>query len=328
MYRKLTALMLALILGSWGIASAQDYDDDDIYFNPSKAKKETPKKKEKTQPANGMIYYYPSATDYSAADNYSPEGTGLAVSVDDYNRRGIFAADSSAHATDSLSANMFANTRRIEKFHNSSVVKGSGDESLIEYYYAQPANVSVIINAVDPWYSPYYAGYWGGYWGWRYPWSWGLGWGLSYAWGPSWSWGWTYPSYGWTWGPGWGWGASWGWGGGWAPTRPAWAHRPRPVGNVRPGYRPGATAGYRPSAAGSYRPGSSASGYRRGNVRGSSTGNYSRPSTTNNRNNSSNSYRPGRSTSGSSWGSSSSGGFRGGGGGYSRGSGGGGRGRH
>lgn len=318
---KAITLIIALLFGAVNAVFAQDYDDD-IYFNPSKAPK--PKKKATTtyQQPNAIIYY--PVEDYPAADTYTPTG-GREVSVDDYNRRGIFGDEQSkTPVTDSILNSEFANTRRIERYYNPQIVSGSDDAELAQAYYAQPANVNIIIN--DPWSTPYYSGYWG----WGYPWRYS-----SWAWN-SWNWGWG-PSWGWT--PGWDWGPSWGW----APSRPS---RPGAVGNYRPGngyrpgrpaagnYRPSTTGGaYRPGSNGGYRPGNSNSGYRpgRGNVRGNGNNSYSRPS--NNNSNNSNytpSYRPGNNrNSGSSWGSGSTGGFRGGSGmgGGSRG-GGGGRGRH
>lgn len=38
MNTKITALFLSMLMGGVSLASAQSYDDDDIYFNPSKAK--------------------------------------------------------------------------------------------------------------------------------------------------------------------------------------------------------------------------------------------------------------------------------------------------
>ena len=306
MNTKITALFLSMLMGGVSLASAQSYDDDDIYFNPSKAK--APVKEKKVTPAktNGVILY--PATDYPAADSYTvPEYSSR--SVDEYNRRGIFADDKPA-ASDSISADAFANTRKIERFYNPEIVKGTQDEELAQYYYAEPANINIIINTPDYWGYPYY----GRAWAWGNPWYWG-------GWGPSWGWG-----------PGWGWGASWGPAWGWtAPSR-----RPGAVGNIRPAYagRPGNAAGYRPGRGSGtinnsgYRPG-------RGNVRGTINNNsdynnrYKPTSRPGNSNQNNNGYRPGN-TRGSSWGTGTSGGggMRGGfGGGGSRG-GGGGRGRH
>lgn len=328
---RLTSLLAFLAIGGLCLANAQGYDDDDIYYNPSKAKKQTQKVKKTTAPA---------VVDYPSADSYTPApGAGTDIDIDTYNRRGVFAADTAR--TEARPASSFENTRNIERFYNPQVVVESPDQELLTYYYSEPApEVNIVINTPGYWgwgYTPYYYGspwYWGtprSWWyynSWAYnPWVWG--------WGPSWSW---------TWGPSWGWGPSWSWGwgggyypGGWNyPHRPGWANRP--VGNSRPGYRPGSsvTGNHRPGYNTSgrypgYRPGSTSTdrnpGYR-GGGRGtnrSNGSNYGRPS--NNRNTSTPSYR--NPSSGSYRGSGGSyGGPRGGSYGGSRSGGGAGRGRH
>lgn len=339
MKSRLTSLLALILIGGYSIASAQGYDDDDIYYNPSKAKAaKTEAKKASTQAT--------VVTDYPAADTYTPSSTsGVNIDIDAYNRRGVFATDTAAATTGNTSN--FECTQQIERFYNPRVVIESPDAELAQYYYAEPAEVNIVINTPGYWgygYSPYYYNspwYWGtprSWWyynSWAYnPWTWGYG--------PSWSWGWG-PSC--AWGPAWG--PSWGWGGYHPVHRPSWAHRPggnvRPAyrpghtpsyGNSRPGnYRPGTTSGYRPGNAGNnsgYRPGrgttnrsKSSSGYRPGNSNNSNNG-YSRPGSNSNRSQSSPSYR----SSGSSRSSGSMGGGYRGGGGSSRGGGGGGRGRH
>lgn len=351
MKSRLTSLFAAAaIIACGSSAFAQGYDDDDIYYNPSKAKQATPAK-----PATGQnSYNYPTA-DYPAADTYTP-GTGMNVDVDTYNRRGSFAADT-AVARSSDAPSSFEYTQQIERFYNPRIIIESPDQDLARIYYTEPStDLNIYINTPSIWGGPYYSyspfyynspWYWGTPRSWWYYNSWYYD---SWAWGPSWSWGWT---------PGWSYGPSWGWGGyyppAWLPSRP---HRPswsnRPSGNVRPGYRPGSShgrydgytgggygnsrPGYRPGSSGSsrpsgtspsYRPGSgssgSGSGYRSGGSgssrRSSGSNSYSRPS---NRSNSSPSYRSGGSGSSRSSGGSYGGGSRGG----SHGSGGGGRGRH
>jgi len=89
-------LILSMLVTATGLCRAQGYYDDDIYFDSSKDKDkniELAKKQAKTKPAsaaNGYILY--PIADYPAADTYTPDGT-LAMSVDEYNRRGIFAND-------------------------------------------------------------------------------------------------------------------------------------------------------------------------------------------------------------------------------------------
>lgn len=319
---RLTSLFIAATLfGSFGVMSAQGYDDDDIYYNPSKAKKQTTVKKQNKKSSA------PDVTNYPAADTYIAPATGTDIDVDTYNRRGIFANDTVKGESNGNAD--FAYTRRIEKFYNPDVVTESNDEEIARYYYAEPANVNITIATPGYWGYPYYGGYYNSPWYWGYtPASWYYN---SWAWGPSWSWGWG-PSWSWGWGPSWG----------WAPSRPIWSHRPihnGSIGNVRPGYRPGATGHMRPGTTtrpgNSYRPGNTNSGYRPGNSsgyrpgRGNSRNNnnsHSRPSNNSNNNNYNynNGYRG--NSRGSSIGSYG-GGSRGGSIGGSRG-GGGGRGRH
>lgn len=345
-------LILSMLVTATGLCRAQGYYDDDIYFDSSKDKDkniELAKKQAKTKPAsaaNGYILY--PIADYPAADIYTPDGT-LAMSVDEYNRRGIFANDTVSKDS-AMSASGFEYTRQIERFYNPAIVKGSGDTELSQMYYVQPANVNIYINTpgygywgypynswgyrYDPWfYGPGYwhsYNYWGSPWYWNSPWYWG-----SPAWGPSWAWG---PAY---WGPGWGWGASWGWGGGFSrpvsPRHPGALHSRRPgsnIGNTRPGnnvYRPGYNSGRHDRNNSGYRPAynNGSSNYRP---------NYNQ-SNTNNTNNSNNTYtRPGRhnnssydnrNSSGSSYRSNSGGSYRSSGGSMGgRSTGGRGRGRH
>lgn len=343
MKTKITVLSLALIAGLWGSTAMADNDDDDIYYSPSKAKKETPIKKQSRQTADNNYSYnnysYNGTVYYPAADTYIPStGSGINRSVDEYNRRGIFAsADTAVAAADSLGADAFASTRRIERFYNPDVVKSTDDAELEQYYYARPANVNIVINS-DPWLYPYYG--WNRVWGWNNPWYWGTPWnwgyGPSWAWGPSWSWNWG-------WGPSWAWGPSWSWGPGWGWAGPSWGwgrpvYHPRgSVGNIRRPYAGGSTGNIRGNARGNYRPGASGNyrpsyngGSYRGNVRGKANnnrGNY-RPSSpgSNNNYNYNQSTRPSYNHSTPSYNSGGSfGGSRGGG--FTRG-GGGGRGRH
>lgn len=340
---KRISLIASLMASVSILCSAQGYYDDDIYFDSSKDKDKN-KELAKQQAAaksrtNG--YVIQRVADYPSADTYSYSGTSTR-SVDDYNRRGMFARDSIANDS-AQSATDFAYTRQIERYYNPSVVAGQNDRELEELYYATPANVNIIINS--PGYWGYYPGYWGGWydpwfgpshwWGYYGPnWWWGSGWGWSYpgwGWGPSWAWG--GPIYA----PGWGW--SWGWGPSWGGSwRPEMSHRhpgatrhPRGVspsygnhnyGGWRPAYNSGNRHNGNASSYPAYRPGSQGSnGYR--------------PSYNSNGNNNDgkNYVRPGRRNSNSDnpvWRSNNSGGGNRGGvyNGGSRGGGGGNRGRH
>lgn len=323
---KIHTLLAGMLLGCMASVSAQDYEDD-IYYNPDKAK---PKKATPVAVTNS----------YPAADTYTQGAQSQrSISVDDYNRRGIFAADTAVVKTENTPD--FAYTRRIEQFYNPDVVTSSADPELAQYYYSEPAtSVNIIVNNPYPsyWGYPYYGRAWAwaspyyGYWGAWDPWY-----GPSWSW--SWNWGWNYPYYpSWGWYPGWGYRPGWGWAGTVRPNRPSGNIRPGyGSGNSRPGYsRPGYGSGTsRPGSTGYSRPGynSGNQGYSRpGGTNRGNTG-YSRPGSTGTNNsgytrpsNSGNSYRPG-SSGGSSYRSSGSSGYSRGSGGSSRGSGGG-RGRH
>ncbi len=330
---KIHTLLAALLIGSAGTVSAQDYEDD-IYYNPDKAPKTTPANAQQktTVPANRYQGYQGT---YPAADTYVPAvSSPRTISVDEYNRRGVFASDTTAAS--GTAEPDFAYTRRIEQFYNPDVVTSSSDPELAQYYYAQPStsSVNIIVNTPGYWGYPYYGSAWA--WTWDNPYYNALYWGAYYPWyyGPSWSWswGWNYPYRpGWGWRPGWGYAPSWGWTGTVRPNRP--------TGNKRPGYsRPATgTGSYRPGY-GAYRPGNNGTGtYRPGNNNGSTrpgTGTY-RPGNNNGSTRpGTGAYRPGgrgnHGNSGSTYRGSGSGYSRGTGGGYSGGGsrGGGGRGRH
>lgn len=294
---KSLSITLLLACSASATALAQSYYDDDIYYDSSKEAKKAPEAVKKQQNATGngaqyqgasSQYKYLTATDGSVyvvdeqgnaypvmaqnipgSDLYTVY-TDNTRDVDEYNRRYQQADTISA---DSLYRDTFANTRKIERFSNPTIVSQSNDQELIDYYAAtQPAQINVFVETpsyygwsyLSPYYRPY--GYWNS-WAWDpwygpgwydpyYAWSWG--WGQSWGWGPSWSWSWT-------------------WGPGWYPGhgRP---HPPVSPGAHRPAY-PGSnmahsTGGYRGNSSG--RPGGSAG---TGGYRGSAG---SRPSTVGN----------------------------------------------
>lgn len=240
--RIFTFLAGALIAA--GVVSAQSYFDDDIYFDPAKASKPAKKASPTKNNRTAVVVY-----DYPSADNYTVNGT-RSISVDDYNRRGIFATDS---LTADTTATDFAYTRRIEQFYNPQIVSGSGDEELANIYYMEPDQVNIYVNTpsaywgydyfypYNAWTSPYwYNNYWrwnsAWYWGtWYDPywaWNWGPGWGY-----PGWGFGWNYPGWGYP-----GWGPGWGWGG------PVYTG-PRRAPNLLAGRHPGVSNTGRPSNA-------------------------------------------------------------------------------
>ena len=136
-FKRFFTLMSAVAVMA-GAVSAQSYYDDDIYYDASKAPKQAPKPKQ-TRVYNGgntvIVANYPSADSYAGTVN----GT-RSISVDDYNRRGIFATDSLSSDT---TATDFAYTRRIEQFYNPDVINATGDEELAQIYYMQPDQVNI-----------------------------------------------------------------------------------------------------------------------------------------------------------------------------------------
>lgn len=279
--RFTSALVAAMFVVASLPAMGQGFYDDDIYdaskpvVKPVKTEKTKPAKQQSTQQVetfpslSGTGYYYGGDgniyPEYKAAGSYNYD-SGNTRSVDEYNRRGIFAysaADSLAQ--DSL-GDSFAYTRRLERFHNPDLVSGSADETLKEYYYSENTAPTTSINVyvVDGW--PYYSNpYRYGYFGPSWSFTWGYRPWLSWGWGyydPYWAW--ASPGWGWNWGWGAGWGPAWGpgWGG------PAWAgpiyggnwRRPSGVGSSMThgrGYAgAGRVSGGRPAAGVGSRPGS------------------------------------------------------------------------
>lgn len=241
-------LALAIVLGGGCLlSSAQNYYDDDIYYNATKEKKQKEEAAKKAAEQKAAANYVANrSVDFPSSDTYTVN-SGSTRDVDEYNRRyGTSKSVSGPSADD----NTFANTRKIERYHNPDIVEGSGDETLQYLYYTNEAErqqkedvtqINIYVN--NPWgwdsWWPYYN---------------------SYAWGPSWSWGWNswywnswyWPSwYSWNWGPSWSWGWNWGpsWSWGWNWGGPAWGGGPVWGAPVRPGggwNRPGNPAWNRP----------------------------------------------------------------------------------
>ena len=60
------------------------------------------------------------------------------------------------------------------------MVTASSDPDVAQYYYAQPANVSIVVNTPGYWGNPYFDSY---YYGYPYSWAWRNYWN-NYWWGP------------------------------------------------------------------------------------------------------------------------------------------------
>ena len=257
-------------------ASAQSYYDDDIYYDASKVKKETPAKQtvKQTQAVRPVqqqttatqLYYdgaqyvpWSNVGEYQSADTYQATGSSTR-DVDEYNRR--YTTPSNAQP-DSLSLQQYlemSNTQKLARFQDSdvaaiAVAEGDYDYADVNTYYKQPTT-TINLNVIggypyygyygynSPWYWSSWAfdPWWGGYYGYYSPyWNWG--------WGPSWSWNWAWGGP--HWGPSWGWGGPH-WGGHWGGH---WAYRPQSsYGSYRPHttQRPtGSTASHRYTTGGS-----------------------------------------------------------------------------
>lgn len=113
-------LLALLMVGGAGFLSAQGYYDDDIYFNPAKDKDKKIEEAKQAAAREAARIAAIRQSDYPAADTYQVVGTSTR-SVDDYNRRGIFAYPDTV-AADSAASESFAYTRKIERFYNPEVV--------------------------------------------------------------------------------------------------------------------------------------------------------------------------------------------------------------
>ena len=272
--KKNWLLLGALIVSASMSVFADDFEDD-IYFNPSKQKTASTKKK-------------------STASNYIKDFDQQ--DVDAYNRRGQYYTTPVDTIGDyAASGEDFVYTQRIQQFYNPTIVVENADllQSVLDNSYG---NVEVVYNIDGPVLSPLYSP-WTGYVpaSWYSPYyinpGWSIGWYSPNWYGPSWSFGWNFGPVSWSWGygpswsygPGWGWGGSWGWGGGWRPPhwhapvgRPHYAQWTPGRNSVnRPGYRGGYNyvSNHGVSRPGSGRPvGTRPGTVRPGSIRPSSTG--------------------------------------------------------
>lgn len=255
----ISAMLAGAAMAANALPSQSQWDDDDdIYYNASKAEKKQPKIEKKVKETSP---YPAQAASYPDPATYTPVAGAIGIYLDDdtYNRRGQFLVadsvplDSVDAAERMLEADTYSYTRRIERYHNGDVVNASGNQDLIDSYYSQPTTeVNIYVDngwGISPWfsswyspwysswYSPWYSPWYTGWYGPSYAWGWG-GWYDPWygpGWGPSWGWG---PSFGPGWGPSWGWGhpgAGPSWGGG----NNNWVHNPS--GATRP-HQPAASA--------------------------------------------------------------------------------------
>lgn len=196
-YKVLAFGLLALFAST--VIQAQDYDD--IYYNGSSSS--TKSTTVKVKPATKTtVVSQPYAVTISSTER----------DVDEYNRRGSYYQDIDTVTIPEGNEDVFANTQRIERFHNPDVVVSSNDDELIDLYYNDSPNVNIIIGSTG--YNPY------SLWGYNY---WNSGWYGFYdpfyysSWYDTYWWGWHRPYHYWYSGY-WGWSrpwyyTSWGWGG-------------------------------------------------------------------------------------------------------------------
>lgn len=243
----MTILTAVLLSGMFQSASAQD-DDDDLYYSPARAREQARREAERAQAQA-------NAAGLGSADLYTvTTSKPLNMDVDTYNRRTQNTSNQTTLSAPQRDA--FSATRRIERFHNPEIVSGSGDTTLMDYYYSTPDEKTVnvyVINEVTGnggYSNPYYNNYYNPYYNYYNPYynNW---YGWNSFWGPSLSWSWNFgPIYGgWGWNPWYDpfWGSCWGWSSCWYPHY-------HPVHNVHWGYnRPGATRPH-PQPTNGYRP--------------------------------------------------------------------------
>lgn len=185
----ITAILLA---GCAGLASAQNsYYDDDIYYDASKdktakAKNEAHKKAKEEQrqreleeqrQAEQQYYeqlyraYYGNydptlgGHDFEGADAYTVNA-GSSRNVDEYNRAGKYGRRDTSATAQQASADNFAYTRRIEKYHNGDIISDVNDPAVVEYYYSQQPDINIYVTTPS--------------WGYYSPWDWYYGYGYPY----------------------------------------------------------------------------------------------------------------------------------------------------
>ena len=243
------AACLALGLGALAL-SAQNYYDDDLYYDASKASKKS--KPAKQQPArnqnggaNGLYYFdgtdyvpWSNVGEYQDAGSVPVTGAGSNRDVDEYNRHYTTTASSRVNPNqpDSMSLEEFERmsaTERLARFNGSNVARQAMEDDGYGYDYDYSGTQADAYN--NAYASGYSNGYNAGYnnadtsvsinfglgypyyyssWGWPYYSRWSYGWPYYSSWyypSYSWSWGWNDPYWSWGWGPLWGWGPSWGW---------------------------------------------------------------------------------------------------------------------
>ena len=248
---KMKSYRLFYMLMMYAIAPmvmADNYFDDDIYYDASKAKKNEKREIIITKtPEISKIEPKIVAVDYSSYG-------GSMRDVDEYNRQGVYSsvnADTIGHDS-ILNVDGYTYTNRIERFYNPEVVLGSGNQELIDSY---SVNQPVVNIYVDSFWDPH----------------------------PSWTWGYSYPWYSWNytfytgvWNPYWtnyGWYNPWYWDP-YCYHYPYYGHHHHYGPAYYPHYsgvRPAPSGAYRPHRSGNRTGGASRPGYTRHNGRGNNS---------------------------------------------------------
>ena len=96
--------VLSVALGTSPMIFADDYYDDDIYFDESKAKQ----KNTKVEKSSSATQSY----------NYGYSYSGSTRDVDEYNRRGAYNSEDSVAYDSVLTQDGYVYTNRIERFYN------------------------------------------------------------------------------------------------------------------------------------------------------------------------------------------------------------------
>ena len=178
-YNRLILVVL-LIIGVQPII-ADEYNNDDIYFDSSKQKNNKQQKQSVEQSKFEGICDYSNG--YKIRD------------VDEYNRQGIYYYIDTTNKDTGLIQDGYVYTNRIERFYNPSIVVGSGNQDLIDSYNENQSDINIYVNT---YWSPYlYSGWWPMYSAFYVPWHYGIyePW-LHYRW-YAWyyDWGWYYPYF-------------------------------------------------------------------------------------------------------------------------------------
>lgn len=155
-YNRLILVVL-LMIGVQPII-ADEYNNDDIYFDSSKQKNNKKQKQSVEQTK------FESICDYS---------NGYKIrDIDEYNRQGIYSYIDTTKNDSILIKDGYVYTNRIERFYNPSIVVGSGNQDLIDSYNENQSDINIYVNTYWP---PYlYSGWCPMYSAFYIPWYYGI----------------------------------------------------------------------------------------------------------------------------------------------------------